>query len=280
MAASIPADAAMLAQAQLVPHVANRYQLKIWSGPLFTDYDYAWLDLSHPKLPNRFNAHGEFLTGMIIEPAFGAVVSKNGYILLKKDAERVPLSEELFTFTEFDRLPVDAQRFDAVFGDVLELVAAKPDVRRLATSETEPQVVLFLKTLQKPAEDYHLFVYLLDQNRGIIGATDYPQPAMFWWPTSRWEAGDRRQVRVNTIPWWTEEETIFGYALGFSHADDPWDMSARLPVRLIDEASNPPGSQSIDRNTLLPIAAFRRLTGLPYPAPLTILQGPGTLRGE
>ena len=111
----------------------------------------------------------------------------------------------------------------------------------------------------------------------IVGATDFPQPALFWWPTSRWEGGDRRQVRVNTIPWWTgdplqEDRPVFGYALGLSRSDDPWDVSARLPVKLLEADSNPPGSNPIDQGTLLPIAAFRRLAGLPYPRPLTVLE--------
>jgi hypothetical protein len=280
IAAGIPADAAVLAQAQLIPYVAHREQLTIWSGPLLTDYDYVWLDLSHPKLPNRFNAHGEFLTGMVIEQAFGPVVAKDGYLLLKKNAERVPLSEDLFTFTEFDQLPAEAQPFSATFGDSLKLVAVKPDIRRLTTSETEPQIVLYFEALEQPAEDYHLFIYLLDQDGTIVGATDFPQPALFWWPTSRWESGDWRQVRVNTIPWWTgdplqEDRSVFGYALGLSHNDDPWDVSARLPVTLLEAGPNPPGSQPIDQETLLPVAAFRRLAGLPYPQSLTVLERAG-----
>jgi hypothetical protein len=243
-----------------------------------TDYDYIWLDLSHPKLPNRFNAHGEFLTGMVIEPAFGPVVARDGYLLLKKGAERVPLPEELFTFTEFDQLPAGVQPFNATFGDSLRLVGVKPDIRRLTTSETEPQVILFFEARKKPAQDYHLFIYLLDQTGAIVGATDYAQPALFWWPTSRWEAGDRRQVRVNTIPWWTgdplqEDRPVFGYALGLSRRDDPWDVSARLPVTLVNAGSNPPGTHPINQGTLLPIAAFRRLAGLPYSQPVTILEG-------
>jgi uncharacterized membrane protein len=275
IAATIPAEAAVLAQAQLVPDVAHRAQLAIWSGPLLTDYDYVWLDLSHPKLPNRFNAHGEFLTGMIIEHAFGPVVAQDGYLLLKKNAERVPLSEELFTFTEFDQLPADAQPVNAVFGDTLKLVAVKPEVRRLATSETEPQVVLYFEVLQEPAEDYNLFIYLLDENGTIIGATDFAQPALFWWPTSRWQTGDRRQVQVNTIPWWTGDKSVFGYAVALSRSDDPWDVSTRLPVTLAAEGS-PPGSQPIDQGTLLPMAAFRRFAGIPYPQPLTILNLAGS----
>jgi hypothetical protein len=155
-------------------------------------------------------------------------------------------------------------------------VGVKPDIRRLTTSETEPQVILFFEALKKPAQDYHLFIYLLDQTGAIVGATDYAQPALFWWPTSRWEAGDRRQVRVNTIPWWTgdplqEDRPVFGYALGLSRRDDPWDVSARLPVTLVNAGSNPPGTHPINQGTLLPIAAFRRLAGLPYPQPVTIL---------
>jgi uncharacterized membrane protein len=269
LAASIPADASVLAQAQLVPYVAHRYKLGIWSGPLSTDYDYIWLDLSHPKFPNRFNAHADLLTGLAIVPEFGFAATKDGYLLLKKGGPRVPISAELFTFTQFDQLPVEAQPFDATFGNAIKLVGIKPEVRRLATSETEPQVVLYFEVLQQPAEDYHLFLYLLDGTGQIIGATDYPQPALFWWPTSRWQAGDRRQVRVNTIPWWTGDKSDFAYALGLSRSDDPWDVSARLPVTLGSEDNNPPGVKVLNGGTLLTLTAFHRFAGLPYPKPLT-----------
>jgi uncharacterized membrane protein len=270
LAATIPPEAHVLAQAQLAPTVAHRQEVGIWSGPLDTAYDYIWLDLSHPRLPNRFNAHAEFLTGMIIEPSFGPVAAKDGYLLLKKGAGRIPLPEELFSFTAYEQLPAHAQRFQAVFGDALQLVAVQPDVRRLATSETEPQVILYFEALRQPAEDYQLFIYQLDPTGAITGATDYAQPALYWWPTSHWQTGDRRQVRVNTIPWWTGDKTVFGYAIGFSRRDDPWDVPARLPVSLTGPA-NPPGSQPIDNDTLLPIMAFRRVAGLARPGPLTIL---------
>jgi len=276
LAATIPAEASVLAQAQLVPYVAHRYRLGIWSGPLLTDYDYIWLDLSHPKFPNRFNAHGDLLTGLTIEPDFGFVATQDGYLLLKKGAERVPISDDLFTFTQFDQLPSDTQPFAAVFSDTLKLVGVKPEVRRLATSETEPQVVLFFNVLQKPAKDYHLFVYLIDQTGSITGATDDPQPAIFWWPTSRWQTGDQRQIRVNTMPWWTGDKTTFAYALGLSRSEDPWNVSARLPVTLIGKAGNPSGVQLLDNGTLLTLVAFRRFAGLPYPKPLTILPEVGS----
>ncbi len=270
LAATIPPDAAVLAQAQLIPYVAHREKLGIWRGPLDTAYDYIWLDLSHPKLPNRFNAHGDLLTGLAIEPNFGLAAMQDGYLLLKKGAPRLALADELFTFTRFDALPAEAQPFRAVFSDTLELVAVKPEVRRLATSETEPQVMLYFKVLQPLGEDYRLFLYRLDETGQVVGATDYPQPALFWWPTSRWQSGDQRQVRVNTIPWWTGDQTLFGYALGLSRGDDPWDVSARLPITLPpDPAANPPGVRLLDNGTLLPIAAFRRLGGIPYPVPLT-----------
>jgi uncharacterized membrane protein len=267
IAATIPADSSVLAQAQLIPYVAHREKLGIWSGPLYTDYDYVWLDLSHHKLPNRFNAHGEFLTGLVIEEGFGPIVAKDGYLLLKKGAERIPISEELFSFTEFDHLPPDAQPFNAVFDNTLKLVGVKPEVHRLATSETEPQVMLYFEVLQKPTKDYLLFVYRIDENGEVGGATDYAQPALFWWPTSRWQTGDHRQVRVNTIPWWTGDKTTFAYALGFSRSDDPWNEAARLPITQVGP-DNPPGSQPINNETLLPIAAFCRFGGLAYPVSL------------
>jgi|GEM_PF-1278624 len=261
LAEQIPLDASLLAQAQLIPHAAHRYQLAIWSGPLLPAYDYVWFDLSHPKLPNRFNAHGDLLTGLIIEHSFGPIAATDGYLLLKKGAARDPLPEALFTFTAYDQLPPQARPLAATFGNALRLVAVQPDVRRLTTSETEPQLLLYFDVDRQPAQDYNLFVYLLDAQGEVIGATDYSQPALFWWPTSRWQAGDRRQVRVNTIPWWTGDQTRFSYAIGFSTSDDAWDRSARLPVESTAIAP-------LDDDTLLPVAAFRRFAGIAYPVSL------------
>jgi uncharacterized membrane protein len=260
IAATIPPEASVLAQAQLIPAVAHREKLGIWSGPLLPEFDYIFLDLSHRKLPNRFNAHGDLIIGMIYEHDFGAVRYEDGYLLLQNGAERKPLGDELFTFTQFDDLPANAQPFNATFGSDIRLIGARPEIRRLATSETEPQVMLYFDTLQAPTEDYRLFLYLLDDSGAVIGATDYPQPALLWWPTSRWQAGNRQQVRVNTIPWWTGDRAGFGYAIGFSHSDDPWDKAARLPVSQLD----PVGSAPLDDDTLLPIAAFHRFGGLVY----------------
>jgi uncharacterized membrane protein len=280
IAASIPPEASVLAQAQLIPYVAHRQELGIWHGPLITDYDYVWFDLSHRSLPNRFDAHGDLLVGLIIEHDFGITTNTDGYLLLRNGASREVISEDLFTFTEFDQLPAAAQTMGATFGDVLKLVAVKPEIRRLATSETEPQVVLYFDTLQTPTRDYHLFLYLLDQNGTIIGATDYPQPALFWWPIARWQTGDRRQVRVNTVPWWTGDQTSFGYAIGLSRSADPWDVSARLPVTLSDPAPALAGLSPIDNGTLLPIAVFHRFGGLTYPKPLRALNEIGQQAGE
>ncbi len=265
IAATIPPEASVLAQAQLIPYVAHRRELGIWNGPLITDFDYIFFDLSHRKLPNRFDAHGDLLIGMIIEHDFGVTTNTDGYILLEKGAKREVISEGLFTFTEFDQIPSQAIPFKATFGDSLQLLAVEPEIRRLATSETEPQVMLYLNALEKPAEDYYLFLYLLDSEGNIVGATDYPQPGLFWWPTSRWEANDQRQIRINTIPWWTGDKDQFSYAIGFSRTDDPWDIAARLPITSTDPSLNPTDSPPIDNNTLLPIAAFQRLAGIPYP---------------
>jgi hypothetical protein len=181
-----------------------------------------WLDLSHPKFPNRFNSHGNLLTGLAIKPKFGFAAAKDSYLLLKKGAPRVPIPEELFTFTQFDHLPRDAQPFNAVFSDTLKLVAVKPEVRRLATSDTEPQVILYFEVLQKPAQDYHLFVYWFDQTGALKGATDYPQPAVFWWPRPRWEAGDQRQCEPTRCPGGQVIKPSSAMP-GSEPRDDPWN---------------------------------------------------------
>lgn len=268
IAATIPPEASLLAQAELIPHVAHRRQLAIWDGPLETEYDYIWLDLSHPKLPNRFGAHHDLLIGLIYEHSFGPVAMQDGYLLLKNGAGRAPISDDLFSFTRFDHLPAKAQPLEAGFGSDIRLIGLEPELPRLATSNDEPQLMLYFETSAPPTQDYFLFIYRLDQDGSIGGATDQAQPALFWWPTSRWQTGERYQVRVNTIPWWTGDKSRFGYAIGFSRANDPWDVAARLPVTM-SRSADLEGAVPLDGDTLLLVAAFHRWAGLIYEAPLT-----------
>ncbi|MFQ5612389.1 MAG: DUF2079 domain-containing protein [Anaerolineae bacterium] len=266
MAALIPPQASVLAQAELVPRVSHRRRVAVWNGPFDPGFEYVFLDVAHPAFVNRENAQGELLTGMAIDPDFGLVASSDGYLLMRRNAPRLPTSQafQSFLFPSPPGPALDPQA-EVTFAGEIELVAVDTHWRRQAAEENvnEPQVLLTFRVLSQPAEDYRLVLYRLDEAGRLAGATQEQPPALVWWPTGRWQPGDVIQVRATPF-WWTGDQRAFGYALGFVRGDAPWneavwDMAARLPVTAAGEAAF---ISPAERLAL--VAGFRRLFGIPY----------------
>ena len=257
LAASIPADAPVLAQAELVPLVARRPWVRIWHGPFDTEAEYVFLDVSHPKFLNRDGAQERLLADMAFDPSFGLMASEDGYLLLKRGAERVATTPEFFSFVFADP-PASAVPVDAAFGEQLRMIAYETS-RQTNDREGEPLVTLYWDVLRQPATDYLIALFLLDDQAVPVGATLHQQPVTVWWPTSRWNAGDRVRVLANTFPWWTGDRADFGYGVAVVIGQDAWDTASRLPVVRQDGGAKP-----IDGNTVLPLVEFRRVAGIPY----------------
>lgn len=258
LAASIPPEAPVVAQAELVPLVANRPYVRVWTGPFDEQAEYYLLDVSHPAFTNRDGAQERLLADIAYEPTIGLVTSQDGYLLLKKDALRTPITPEFFSFILAD-MPPEARRIDATFGAALRLVGF--ETARLATDrEAEPLLTLYWHVLQPIEQDYFIAVFLLDANNVPVGVTLVQQPATVWWPTSRWQAGDRIRMVANTFPWWSGDRAHFGYGVGvLPMGADPWDTHARLPISCTD-----PEVMLIDQETILPLVRFVRIAGIPY----------------
>ncbi len=257
LAASIPAQAPVLAQAELVPLVAERPWVRIWNGPFDKEAEYVFLDVSHPLFPNRNGAQERLVADMAFDASVGLVASNDGYLLLKRDAPRVPITPEFFTFL-FVEPPEESQQVNADFGDALRLTAlttAAPTNDR----EEEPLVTLYWQALAELDADYFIAIFLLDENQVPVGATLFQQPATVWWPTSRWLPGQNIKMLVNTFPWWTGDRSNFGYGVAVVRGDDPWDITARLPV-----TSSGDEDTAVDDGTLLPLVKFHRIAGIPY----------------
>jgi uncharacterized membrane protein len=258
LAASIPPDAPVVAQAELVPLVANRPYVRVWTGPFDERAEYYLLDMSHPAFTNRNGAQERLLADIAYEPTIGLVASQDGYLLLKKGAPRTPITPEFFSFIMADASP-EARRVRATFGTALQLVGF--ETTRLATDrEAEPLLTLYWHVLQPIEQDLFIAVFLLDANDIPVGVTLVQQPATVWWPTSRWQAGDHIRMTANTFPWWSGDRTRFGYGIGvLPMGADPWDVHTRLPVLHADERFMP-----IDEGTILPLVRFVRVAGIPY----------------
>jgi uncharacterized membrane protein len=258
LAAQIPPEASVLAQAELVPQVSQRQLVRIWEGPLETDFEYIFLDVAHPSFTNRDNAQGDLLAGLAIEPAFGLVESTDGYLLLQGGRPRLPTSEAFQNFLFVSPQAVTPNT-SFVFADEIELIAVDTFWARQADENVnEPQLILTFRVLAEPAADYRLILFRVDDTGRLVGATQNQPPALVWWPTGRWQPGTLIQVRATPF-WWTGEVRTWGYALGFVRGEDPWDVTARLPVT----ASAAPGLVSEAENLAL-VAGFRRVLGIPY----------------
>lgn len=258
LAASIPPDAPVVAQAELVPLVANRSYVRVWTGPFDEQAEYYLLDVSHPAFTNRNRAQERLLADIAYEPTVGLIASQDGYLLLKKDAPRTPITPEFFSFILAD-MPPEAKRVRATFGTALQLVGF--ETARLATDrEAEPLLTLYWHVLQPIEQDYFIAIFLLDANDVPVGVTLVQQPATVWWPTSRWQAGDRIRMVANTFPWWSGDRAHFSYGVGvLPIGADPWDTHARLPIIHTD------GEVVLtDQGTILRLVRFVRIAGIPY----------------
>jgi uncharacterized membrane protein len=268
LAATIPADAPVVAQAELVPLVANRPYVRVWTGPFDAVAEYYLLDVSHPAFTNRNGAQERLVADIAYEPSVGVIASEDGYLLLQHGAPRVPITPEFFSFIR-QPLPQPPRKrgraggdgggaVDATFGEALQLVAWEAE--RLPTDrEAEPLLTTYWHVLRDPAEDYFIAVFLLDETGTPAGATLLQQPATVWWPTGRWQSGETMRILANTFPWWSGDRARFGYGVAVVRGNDPWRVGARLPVVRADGGPPP-----VDSGTVLPVVTFSRVAGIPY----------------
>jgi hypothetical protein len=257
LAATIPPEVPIVAQAELVPLVSHRPWVQIWQGPFDERADYFLLDVSHPAFVNRDGAQESLLSDIAQDPTVGLIASNDGYLLLQRDAARLPTAPEFFTFAYADP-PANATPVAATFGDALQLVAFETH-RNYADREAEPLITLYWRALAPLAEDYFIAIFLLDESGEPAGVTPYQQPLTVWLPTSRWEPGRTVRLLANTFPWWTGDRRRFGYGVGVMRGDQSWEVSTRLPVTRHDGGPAP-----LNGATLLPLARFQRVAGIPY----------------
>lgn len=256
LAAGIEPSAPVSVQAELAPRLTQRQQVTIWTGNFPTEADVVMVDVSHPKFINRDNAHTDLLSTMVYNKKFGIVASRDGYLILRRGAERLPTQVGFQTFLFGDKALCNAPEL-ARFGDFASLVKMETHLHR----EDEPQMTLYFCVRNQPEADYFIRLYLLAEDGTPEGATIFQQPALVWWPTHLWQPGDVIKVRFNTLPWWTADgkHPRFSYALGISQDSgdpqaDPWNFNLRLPVT---------AGESLPGN-LVYLQGFYRLAGMAY----------------
>jgi hypothetical protein len=257
IAGQIPGEAALLAQINLNPHVSHREVLY---------QDFAWLDsadevfLDASSLANKDDVHRYIQSQLLAGGDFGPVAARDGYLLFRRGAPQELLPEEFFSFAwasdDEIQYPVTVD-----FGDALRLVGF--DLTFYRQEEVVP--VLYWQALRPLERDYHINLYLLDEEGVPVGATDREQPTTIWLPTGLWSVGKTVRVAMNTLPWYTRDRGRYGLAVGVAEGTDPWAVEARLPPRPVESALAP---WLAGGGTLLKITDVGKVAGMPEARPV------------
>ena len=265
--AQVPAESALFAQSNLNPHLSGRRVL--YQDPaVLTDAaldgipppEYLVFDVS--SLVNQDDFHRFINAELLGSGEFGPVVAEDGFLLLRKGASPKPLPDEFFDFARASS-DVIAYPLVADFNESLRLHGFDLVFNR----QEEVQVVLFLEALRPLNEDYFVSLYLLDQFGTPLGATVEDQPTLAWYPTQSWEPGELVKVTFNTLPWYTRDTPAYRLAVGVMRGRDPWQPASRLSPILRDEDSTPYAVRLPDGGTLLELAHFQKLFGMPTGGP-------------
>jgi hypothetical protein len=232
IARSIPAEAAVSAQPNLNPHVSGRKTL--YRFPYIGDAEYIFLDVS--SLANKSDQYG-LIRRLLIGEEFGLVRAEDGYLLFRRGAPRAPLPE---TFGQYAVVPKAADgtllrqpqyRTDIMFGDALRLVGFDiRDGRHTEMPQTPLRFFFYWQVLKPLDQDYRFALYLLDENRQVVGTIDLGElpGVQSWYPPTRWQPGETIKMEISDMPWWTGQFAKYGVALGVLSGDDPWAREARL----------------------------------------------------
>ena len=282
----VPADAALFAQSNLNPHVSSRRVLYHDPAILtesgladelatsgFPRSDYLLFDVS--SLVNTDDFQRAAVAPLLESGSFRPLVADDGFLLLEQSPQgesAVPLVTVPDPFLDFVRADPAHITYPVVadFGDEIRLHGL--DLHFNRAEEVQP--VLYLEALRPLDEDYFVSLYLLDEWGSPLGATVEDQPALVWHPTSHWQAGELVKVNFNTLPWYTRDAPAYRLALGVMHGRDPWQPSARLLPSLppsdtagLTEGASPYAIRLPDNGTLLELARFRQVFGMPEGGP-------------
>ena len=118
---------------------------------------------------------------------------------------------------------VEARPVEAVFGGIIQLLSAAYP-RRSPTGVALP-VELRWQAETSPAEDYHVFVHLVNSEGQVVAQSD-GQPAMWTRPTSGWQAGEFITDRHGL--WLPPDLPAGGYQLRLGLYEP--DSGQRLPL--------------------------------------------------
>lgn len=217
--ASIPADAGVVAQTDLVPHLSARRTVHMFPEvPGYDDIDYILFDREGNRYPFAGSdaVYERALAEVMANPQFSLAQERDGYVLLKRVQE-------------------DPSRLDAVLGDNVRLYGYQLD--RSAANSGILGVSLYWEPRAALSEDYSLFIHVNDAQGRRLAQWDGP-PLGQHLPTSKWQPGARlRGTYLVALP---PDLTAGEYSLDVGLYD--WKTLERLSVSL---AGQPPISNSV-----------------------------------
>lgn len=248
----IPPDATLVAQDRLYPHLSQRESISfLW--PEDASAEYIMLDVSDPTLTNG-DGLTEWLKAQVLEHgAYGVLASQDGFVLLKRGAPGQALSEDFYSFAKVDspaiQHPVTVDTAEGVRFLGYDVVK-----RRYENTLFN----LYFTATEALAQDYFVGVHLIGADGVTLAKTRFQQPALVWYPTSRWQPGEVVKVVVNTLGW-AEEPEQFGLGLTLAAAgagpDDPDPLPARLKWQPVDGKPQP---RLLDEGTVLWLGDFAK----------------------
>lgn len=204
--ASIPPEAGVIAQSDLVPHLSRRQRVYMFPEvPGYEGIDYILFDQLGNRYPlsNPGEAYERAVAEVMANPDFRRIEDKEGYVLLKRTAE-VPVSR---VASLGDRV--------RLYGYALESDSASGFLT----------VSLYWEALSSMTEDYSLFIHVMDSQGGRLAQWDGP-PLGPYLPTSQWGPGVRLRGNYGlTVP---AEMISGGYRLEVGLYD--WKTLERLSV--------------------------------------------------
>ena len=260
----IPPDASVSTQKNLNPHLTHRRQITLI--PYDLSGEYYLIDITRNWRYDSPSLHQWLLDNVANADGYGIVDAADGFMLLRRGAPQRPIPTE---FYDVFRAPDAAPQYPAQvdFGDAIRFLG----LELKQNGGVVPTIDLVFQPLRQLDKDYFITLYLADETYQLSGAVEATQPALLWFPTSRWNPGDIVRIPFRYLPWDTSQMETWSVALGVLDGKDVWAQDQRLQPIIHAYSQNP---RLLSDATLLHLMRFRRNQGHFDPLPDPVLERP------
>jgi uncharacterized membrane protein len=182
--ASIPPEAAVSAQSNLVPHLSHREAIYLFPDPQTAKAEYVILDMQGEKYPLDADEYERALNVFLSSPGHDLVSEIQGFLFFQSSDEadiQYPLG------VKFEE-GIALLGFNVAVEDSEGAFSEEPLPLRLGDKAGKVRLTLWWEALVPIEEDYTVFTHLLDGEGRLIGGHD-SMPANGWRPTSGWGTG-------------------------------------------------------------------------------------------